>query len=112
MLSRALFRDFVIGAFIIAAYFAVNTQRPEKRLSPNPVDLQAIVPREFEQWKAITLDRSDFKDTDWQAIDNILMREYAREDFAGLGRSIKKIGFVLEYSHDFRNNFSLHFPDN
>ncbi len=112
MLKRPLIRDLAIGILILGAFWAATNHQPQKRLSPQPVDLQSIVPRELEQWKTIGPDRFEFEGAEWQAIDNILLREYGKEGFGGLGRSVKKIGFVLEYSNDFRNNFSLHFPEN
>ena len=98
-------RDLIIVAVMIIGGVWIMFFPPKK---PDPnlkIDLSALVPQSFLDWKSMTYKTADYKDQ-WQSINELLVRTYSK------GEGKQNIDFVLEYSSDVRRAFSFHFPEN
>ncbi len=111
MLKKTTLIDAGISAVLLLAALFVAMRPVEKAEASVKIDLAALVPEVFEPWVSRTLDTSDYADQ-WQSINNLLVRDYAKPNIFSFTSPATQVAFVLEYSSDLRNNFSFHFPEN
>ena len=112
MLKNGKVSDLALAVVLGACFFYVTANPHVKIRAERKINLETLVPSEFEGWKSVPHDTSTFKD-EWQSINELLLREYYREDLYSLrALPVKRVGFVLEYGSDLRNNFTFHFPEN
>ncbi len=112
MKTKALVRDLILGVLMLGAGLAVMLNPVAKVGTEKKLSLEALVPRDFEGWQSETYDMSNYRDEAYKSINQLLVREYTKEDLYGLRGGVKKVRLIIEYSSDLRNNFSFHFPEN
>ncbi len=111
MLKKTTLIDAGISVVLLLAALFVAMRPVEKAEASLKIDLATMVPEGFEPWVSRTLDTSDYADQ-WQSINNLLVRDYAKPNLFSFTSPATQVAFVLEYSSDLRNNFSFHFPEN
>jgi len=111
MFAKAVVRDLVLAVLMMAAGLAVMLNPVEKVSTGAVLDLKAFVPREFDGWQSYEYDMSEYRDEKYQSINQLLVREYYKEDVYALKGGVKAVRLIVEYSSDLRNNFSFHFPE-
>lgn len=110
-LNKAQIRDWAIVAIMLSGFFFVMS-RPVVKVSPGEkIQLAEMAPAEFLSWSGQTFDTSEYKDQ-WQSINELLVRQYGKENPFSFREPFTSLGFILEYSSDLRQNFSFHFPEN
>lgn len=111
MSVKSAARDLVLGVLMLAAGLAVILNPVEKVGTGTVLDLKAFVPREFDGWQSYEYDMSEYRDEKYKSINQLLVREYYKEDVYALKGGVKAVRLIIEYSSDLRNNFSFHFPE-
>lgn len=111
MFAKSAVRDLVLGVMMLTAGLAVILNPVEKTGTETVLDLKAFVPREFDGWQSHEYDMSEYRDEKYQSINQLLVREYYKEDVYALRGGVKAVRLIVEYSSDLRNNFSFHFPE-
>lgn len=111
MLKKPALIDIGISAVLLLAALFVAMRPIQKADTSVKLDLAAMVPESFDPWISRTFDTSDYADQ-WQSINNLLVRDYAKPNLFSFSSPATQVSFVLEYSSDLRNNFSFHFPEN
>lgn len=110
MLKKTEIRDIVLAVLMIGAALVVLSHPVRKEEASKKINLVNFIPESFAGWRSQTYDTSNYSDQ-WQSINELLVRTYAKEEKGALLRTFKTLDFVLEYSSDLRKNFSFHFPE-
>lgn len=110
-LSKAQVRDLTLVVVMLGSFLFVINRQVVKVHAGERIKLADVVPSVFAAWRSQTFDTSDYKDK-WQSINELLVRQYGKENPFSFKEPVTSLGFVLEYSSDLRQNFSFHFPEN
>lgn len=97
-------RDIVVSILILFSFVFVQLNSVEKRNPQEKIQIHKIIPETFGAWRSETYDTKEYRDK-WKSINELLIRTYYCIDKIN-------IDFIVEYSSDFRRNFSFHFPEN